>query len=285
MGAVDVRWPQADMEPARTCDRDRSHHPPRALFPASLPGPLLAEKRRAAYVAPPPTPPFPSVEPYRQQRSGRGRRHLSPAPPSDPASPATLSVDEAVRVCDLMSHSHSCQDGLSNSACDGNNAPGLASSLPPFSLASLRLLEVAHPSLRARHAVLRLVAPDALLRRWAAFLAVADAEDAEAYVAAVVAGERGGAMGNGEEATRRRLARRLGGMLVAFGARTATAASTATGVVAGIGASPGTSAAASEELRVVLAGLNSDAEKHGGWVKSAISEWRAYRASWYAARR
>jgi len=54
------------------------------------------------------------------------------------------------------------------------------------------------------------VPPGAVLRRWAAFLAVADEGDAGDTAAE-------GSGGAAEEAARRRLARRMGGMLVAFG--------------------------------------------------------------------
>ena len=68
-------------------------------------------------------------------------------------------------------------------------------------------------------------------------------------------------------------------MLVAFGAWTAAAAAAAA-VVA-----HSTKAEAVEDkllANYVLADLSRDTEKHAAWMKSAVSEWRVYRASWFA---
>jgi hypothetical protein len=266
--AVETRWPQPDVAPARTCDRESSHR--------RSPSPAEAGKRRAAYVAPTPTSSSHSVisRHQRQQggdahRGGREHSHPSPAPPPNPASPASLSATEAARVRELIAHSRA-----SGSSGAPGPTPPPPSMMPPFTLASLRLLEVAHPSLRAQHAVLQRVTPGAVLRRWAAFLAVADEDDLSGAAAAAAAAEEAA-----EEATRRRLARRMGGMLVAFGAWAATAAASTSAA----GASASASAADAEGKLLAnhaLADLSRDAEKHGAWMKSAVSEWRGYRASW-----
>ena len=156
--------------------------------------------------------------------------------------------------------------------------------MPPFTLASLRLLEVAHPSLRAKHAALQRITPGALLRRWGAYLAVCDETHPPAEDPAkenVVDAEAGGE----EEATRRRLARRMGGMLVSFGAWVAASAAPASSG-AGIPSTAEPEAVEDGTRKLlanrVLADLSRDAEKHGAWMKSAVSEWRVYRASWFA---
>lgn len=266
MSAVDTRWPQPDPAPTLRCDREKRHSC------MSLSSPSTVGDRRAAYAATVPLP-TPSVRVRRrrneEQERGRARRSggdSAPATPPDPARPATLSASEAARVRRMMAHSGS------------EGTPGEPSLVPPFTLASLRRLEVAHPLLRSQHAVLQRVTPSAILARWATFLSVAD-ENEESNLDK--------AEGGREEATRRRLARRMGGMLVAYGAWAATAATAGGGEGGGDDAGAGACAGADRLLanhvlaNHVLADLSRDAEQHGAWTKAAVSEWREYRSSWF----
>ena len=282
MSAVETRWPQHDVATAAG-ERERqngSRH--RRHSPSHSPSPTPAElrKRRVEYVTPPPPPSlFTASSERRRGRPPGGGEHPSPAPPPDPATPTSLSAIEAHRVRELVAHS------LHQSSCGpGPNSTVVSGMMPPFTLASLRLLEVAHPSLRAKHAALQRVTPGALLRQWGAYLAVCDDTHLPAEKPAkenVFDAEADGS----EEATRRRLARRMGGMLISFGAWAAASAASASG---GAGVPSTTEAEAVEEgtckllANRVLADLSRDAEKHGAWMKSAVSEWRVYRASWFA---
>jgi len=97
----------------------------------------------SSYVVPPPSSKPSSARRPQQQHLGHARPRAHPPP--DRACPMTLSAPEAARMQELISHSRRSDDG----------APGL----PPFTLASLRQLEVAHPSLKAQYAVLQRVGP------------------------------------------------------------------------------------------------------------------------------
>lgn len=282
MSAAETRWPPhpslTPAAPTATCERDKNHLRRRSPSPTSA----ELRKRQAAHIAPSPLRSTSTTTAMRhqQQQGGdahhAGREHASPAPPPDLASPASLSAIEAHRVRELVAHSRSSS---SVPHLCRTPAPTPPSVMPPFTLASLRLLEVAHPALKARHAVLQRVTPGAVLRQWAAYLAVAD-EDDDLHPGGLAKENVGDGDGGGGEAARRRLARRMGGMLVAFGAWAAADAASGAGASATEAEAEGTHEF--HTAKRVLAELSADAEKHPAWMKTAVSEWRSYRASWFA---
>ena len=266
MSAVEPGWPRPEennviVAPllAREEVGERKYRSHRRQSPS--PTPAEVRRRRIAYVAPTPPPSSATSSVGRNPRphEEKFRKHPAPCPPPDPTSPASLSAVEARRVRDLVAHSLPSSGAVSSDV------------MPPFNLASLRLLEVAHSALRAQYAALHRVSAGNVLRRWGCYLGIADEEDLKEEK---TRGNNKDTASSGEEATRRRLARRMGGMLVAFGAWTAAAA---------VGAHSTETAAVEDKLLAnhVLANLSQDTEKHNVWMKSAVSEWRVYRASWF----